>query len=237
MPRTLADQLAALGVPFHNFYGMTETTGSITFTDPDASIDDCVKTIGKPDPHYEVRIADPQTGVECSEGEAGEIQVRSPGVLHSYLNDPDATQAAFTKDGFYKTGDLATCRADGSYALVGRLKEMFMSGGYNVYPREVEIVLESVPGVGMACVVPVPDPTFLEVGVAFIVPAEQGAVTLEALTKAARERLANYKVPKRFEIIADPPFLPSGKLDKKVLTQRACSLDSSAKNKDATASA
>ncbi|MEO1656471.1 MAG: class I adenylate-forming enzyme family protein [Pseudomonadota bacterium] len=220
MPRALGRRLKQLGLPMHNFYGMTETTGSIAFTEPDASFDDLVGTIGKPHRDYQVRIGDPSTGQPLSTGETGEIQTKSPGVFHSYLGDEEATQNAFTIDGWFKTGDLASQREDGSLALAGRLKEMFKSGGYNVYPREVEAVLEGIDGVAVAAVVPVPDPTFHEVGYAFYVPASAEAVGDAALKQAASEKLANYKIPKRFIPLLDPPLLPSGKIDKGALKDR-----------------
>ena len=224
MPPGFGRRLLSFNLPFHNFYGMTETTGSITFTDPDASFEDVVETIGRPDPRYGVRIADPETGQPAIAGDIGEIQTQSPGVLHSYLNDPHATKAAFTEDGWFKTGDLARARQDGVYVLAGRITEMFKSGGYNVYPREVEAALETMDGVAIACVVPVSDPVFHEVGVAFIVPASETPPSVEELTAAARTKLANYKIPKRFEILTDPPILPTGKINKPALAKRALAL-------------
>ena len=224
MPMPIGQALTKFGLPMHNFYGMTETTGSITFTDPDCSLDTAVNSIGRPEHSYSLRIANADTEIECVVGEVGEIQVRSPGVFHSYLNAPEATAAAFTSDGWFRTGDLAEELPDGNYTLRGRLKEMFKSGGYNVYPREVEIVLEAMPGVALACVVAVNDPLFHEVGFAYVMPELGAKLTSEDIAAHARAHLANYKIPKTFEISSDLPFLPIGKVDKSELKRRAARL-------------
>lgn len=221
MPMTLAHALTRYGVAVHNFYGMTETTGSITFTDADCTLETAVNTIGRPEPSYQLRIADPVTQAVCAVGETGEIQVRSPGVFHSYLNAPEATSAAFTSDRWFRTGDLAEELPDGNYTLRGRLKEMFKSGGYNVYPREVETVLEGMPGIALACVVAVTDPIFYEVGYAYVLPDGEKDITLESIEAHARAHLSNYKIPKTFEVVSELPFLPIGKVDKAELKRRA----------------
>lgn len=221
MPMPVAEALTKFGLPMHNFYGMTETTGSITFTDPDCSLDTAVNSIGRPERSYSLRIFNADSGEACGLGEVGEIQVKSPGVLHSYLNAPEATAAAFSADGWFRTGDLAEVLAGGNYALRGRLKEMFKSGGYNVYPREVEIVLETLPGVALACVVAVPDPLFHEVGYAFVLPEPGVILEAEALADCVRAHLANYKIPKTFKIVTDLPLLPIGKVDKAELKRMA----------------
>jgi acyl-CoA synthetase (AMP-forming)/AMP-acid ligase II len=131
-----------------------------------------------------------------------------------YWRRPDATREAFTGDGWYRTGDVAELRADGNVRLVGRLREMFKSGGYNVYPAEVEGAIEAFDGVAMAAVVPVADALYQEVGVAFVVPAPGARLDVEALRDHCRERLANYKVPKRFSIEPELPMLPIGKIDR-----------------------
>lgn len=221
MPRAVAERLAGLGLPMHNFYGMTETTGSICFTAPDADLDELLDTVGHAEASYDVRIADSERGTICDEGEIGEIQTRSPGVLHSYLDAPDATRAAFTEDGWFRTGDLALRDAKGRVHLRGRSKEMYKSGGYNVYPLEIEAVLESHPQVATAVVVSRPDPVFYEVGHAFVVPAPGPVITAGALMSHARKHLANYKVPKSFTVTDQLPMLPVGKVDRTALRQRA----------------
>ena len=131
-----------------------------------------------------------------------------------YLNRAEATHEAIDDRGWLHTGDLAVARPDGAIKLIGRLKEMFKSGGYNVYPREIEIALEAHPAVRLAAVIGVPDPLYVEVGHAFVVA---DGVTDAELREHCRTRLANYKVPKRFTISADLPLLPIGKVDKRAL--------------------
>ena len=208
MPRNGAELLATLGKPMHNFYGMTETTGSMTFTSPDADVAELVESVGRPDPAWHIRIADPITGKELGIGEVGEIQVRGPGILHSYLGDEQATGEAFTDDGFLKTADLAVHNDDGTLSLVGRLRDMFKSGGYNVFPRQVEEVIEAHPEVIMATVIPVPG-----------APLEG-----EGLATWMKERIASYKIPKEIVFLDTPPLLPSGKVDRTTL--RAMALES-----------
>jgi acyl-CoA synthetase (AMP-forming)/AMP-acid ligase II len=125
-----------------------------------------------------------------------------------YLNRAEATREAIDEQGWLHTGDLAVARPDGAITLIGRLKEMFKSGGYNVYPREIEIALEAHPAVRLAAVIGVPDPLYVEVGHAFVVA---DGVTDAELREHCRTRLANYKVPKRFTISADLRSFPSGR--------------------------
>ncbi|MFI6517494.1 class I adenylate-forming enzyme family protein [Spirillospora sp. NPDC050679] len=221
MPRAGAELLASLGKPMHNFYGMTETTGSFLFTRPDADLDHLVDTVGLPDPAWEVRIADPASGAEVPAGTVGEIQVRGPGVLHSYLGDPEGTRNAFTDDGYFKTTDLGVRNADGSISLAGRLKDVFKSGGYNVFPRQVEEALETLPGVVMASVVAVPDSTLGEVGVAFLTLLPGTDLNEEDVRNSLKTVLASYKVPKRFVRLDEPPVLPNGKVDRRTLASMA----------------
>ncbi|MEU2235147.1 class I adenylate-forming enzyme family protein [Streptomyces vietnamensis] len=221
MPRAGATLLAALGKPMHNFYGMTETTGSFMFTGPEADVDQLVDTVGLPDADWEVRIADPATAAEVEAGSAGEIQVRGPGVMHSYLGDPEATKDAFTTDGYFKTADLGIRNPDGSISLAGRLKDVFKSGGYNVFPRQVEEALEALPDIVMATVVATPDDTLGEVGVAFLILLPGSELDEEDVRTSLKTVLASYKVPKRFIRLEEPPLLANGKVDRRALTSIA----------------
>lgn len=220
LPWPVASQLARLGVPMQNFYGMTETTGSLTFTLPEDDLATAVETIGRPAPGYEIRIANIETGEACPFGVIGEIQARAPGLLHSYLDDPAATADAFTADGWYRTGDLGEQRTDGYLLLRGRMREMFKSGGYNVYPREVEIALETLPLIAASCVVAVPDTLYHEVGYAFVVPSQPG-VTAAGIVSQLRTKLANYKIPKFVDLVDELPILSNGKIDRTKLRDRA----------------
>jgi acyl-CoA synthetase (AMP-forming)/AMP-acid ligase II len=175
-------------------------------------------SVGRPIAGLDIRLARAD-GETAEDSTAGEVQVRSPYNLLGYWNRPDATAAAFTTDGFFRTGDLAIRTADGRYKLVGRLSDMYKSGGYNVYPREIEQALETHPAVAVAAVVAVPDPLWQEVGIAYVVL--KAAATAAAIEAHCRTRVAGYKVPKRFVIESELPLLPIGKVDKRALRERA----------------
>lgn len=198
-------------------YGMTEITGSVTYSDVDAS-DECLsESVGRPIAEVEMRLCG-EGAQDVGVGIEGEVQVKHPGQMLGYFRNPEATAAAMTDDGFFRTGDVAVRRPDGNLELVGRMKEMFKSGGYNVYPREIELALEEHSAVRMAAVVAVPDPVFDEVGFAFVECEDGDDVTAEDLVLWCRTRLANYKVPKAVETVSALPLLPIGKVDKKALT-------------------
>lgn len=207
-----------LGVPMFNVYGQTETCGIATATDAGASPKTMAETFGRPLPGNELRIADAQ-GNSVPVGATGEIQVRGPICMSGYFNRPEATAEAFTADGFLRTGDLGVEQPDGNFSFVGRLKEMFKSGGYNIYPVEIELALCEHPAIGMAAVLPVPHPVFQEVGHAFI-EAPAGAVDEDELRGFLKSRIANYKIPKSFSFEADLPKLPNMKIDKQALKRR-----------------
>jgi acyl-CoA synthetase (AMP-forming)/AMP-acid ligase II len=192
-------------------YGLTEASGgAVTASDRDAPPEVVAGTIGRPVPGLEWRI-----------GEAGELLVRDPCVFLGYLNRPEATAAALDADGWLHTDDAVEADPDGNLRMVGRLKEMFKSGGYNVYPTEVETVICTHDAVSAVAVVEVPDELWSEVGVAFVVPAEGARPQPGDLRAHARERLANYKVPKRFVVVDELPQLPNGKADKVRLRAQA----------------
>ncbi len=209
-----------LGVRLATVYGMTETIASITFTDQDASDEVLAETVGRFDPGMRVRLADEQDH-EVAVGEQGEVQVRHAGLFLEYFGRPDATAAAYTRDGWFRTGDVGVLRPDGNLRLVGRRSDMIKSGGYNVYPREIELCLESRNDVALAAVIGRPDEKFGEVGVAYVLPRPGTAPDPEGLKSFCRERLANYKVPKEFVIVGELPLLPVGKVDKQALRRRA----------------
>jgi acyl-CoA synthetase (AMP-forming)/AMP-acid ligase II len=214
------EQIARPGLRLSNVYGQTETCGIITRTAEGAPLAVMAETIGEVLPGAELRIADPASGVAVPQGEPGEIQVRGPYVMSGYFRNPDATAAAFTADAYLHTGDLGVMRPDGNVVFTGRLKEMFKSGGYNVYPVEVEQAICEHPAVVLASVAAVPHPTFQEVGHAFVERAPGAAVSAEELRDFLRARIANYKIPKSFEIEAELPKLPNGKVDKLALKAR-----------------
>lgn len=224
-PEPLIRQLMPLAPNLATNYGMTETLVS-TALPPSRDLDALMNSVGAAMPGVEIRLVTPD-GRDAPPGDAGEIQVRSPFNLQGYWRLPAATAEALTADGYFRTGDIAVRRPDGNYRIAGRLKEMYKSGGYNVYPREIEMVLEDHPDVAMAAVVAAPDPLWQEVGVAYVVghariDAGGLAADLAAdLERHCRARLANYKIPKRFVIEPALPLLPIGKIDKMALKQRA----------------
>lgn len=182
-----------------NGYGLTEAMGFSTFTQEDDPPEVVAGTVGKFDPRVEWRL------------DNGEIQMRGDWLFAGYFRNPTATAEAFTQDGWFRTGDLAELTDGENIRLVGRSKEVFKSGGYNVYPLEIEQALESIEGVAMAVVVPVPDEVYVEVGYAFVVAPQ---LSEEALKNQLRTRLANYKVPKTLELVSTLPVLPIGKVDR-----------------------
>ena len=218
MPYTLIGRLMEFGKPLATNYGMTESCSAITMTPPSRDPNFLIETVGWPSEGTEIRLVD-ATGHDVPDGDAGQVLVRSPYNMLGYWRRPDATAETLSSDGWMSTGDTARRNPDGSYSIVGRLKEMYKSGGYNVYPREVEEVLESHGAVDAAAVVAVEDPVWQEVGVAYV----QSAVDLtpDELQKFCSARLANYKVPKHFVRLTEMPLLPIGKIDKVALKKRA----------------
>lgn len=219
MPSELIARLATLCPNLATDYGMTETIGSITYTEPGDGLDVLAETVGRPPPEFEVRIATPE-GLPVPAGAEGEVQVRGPFVMLEYWGRPDATAETLDAEGWLHTRDLAVERPDGRYRLVGRLSEMFKSGGYNVYPREVEQALEAHAAVAAAAVVGIEDPLYGEAGFAFVQLEPGAALEPDELRAFCRARLANYKVPKGIEVLPALPLLPLGKIDKPALRRR-----------------
>jgi len=199
-------------------YGLTEASGgALTVTGADDSFETIATTMGTALPGVELRLAAQTDGPPNT----GEILVRDPSVFLGYLNRPEGSADVIDSDGWLHTGDVATRRADGRLKLVGRTQEMFKSGGYNVYPAEVESVLETYPEVRTCAVVGVPHATWGEVGIAFVVVTDTSAVNAGDLRTYAREHLANYKIPKHWEFVGALPHLGNGKVDKVELRSRA----------------
>ena len=219
-PIDLIERLKTKCSELANAYGMTETVGCVTYTFDADDTEVLANSVGWPVPEFGVRIASAE-GEPVAAGEQGEIQVLGDFVTLGYWNRPDATRELFTADGWLRTGDLAVERPDGAYQLIGRLKEMFKSGGYNVYPREIEQVLEAHPDVAMAAVIGMPDPLYQEVGHAFVLAQPGRSPTSPELEQHCRAELANYKVPKRFTVASELPMLPIGKIDKQALKAAA----------------
>ncbi len=216
--QTLLEPVFETGVAMFNVYGQTETCGIVTATDAGASPKIMAETFGRALPGAEMRIADAD-GSALPIGQSGEIQVRGPYCMTGYFGRPEATAEAFTADGFLRTGDLGVEHADGNFSFVGRLKEMYKSGGYNIYPVEIELALTSHPSVAMAAVLPVDHPVFQEVGHAFVETLDP-TLDAEALKDFLKPVLANYKIPKTFSFETELPKLPNMKIDKQALKRR-----------------
>lgn len=194
-------------------YGLTESCGSVSYIVGTDALEPTAYTIGRSVPEGQLRVADAQ-GSPAPMGQQGELQVKKDYCMQGYFRDDATTAETFTADGWLKTGDMAMQEPDGYFRLVGRIKEMYKSGGYNVYPREIEVVLEQHPQVLMSAVIPVDDELYQQVGHAYLIPKVDASISEEELNQWCRERLANYKVPKRIFLQASLPMLSIGKVDK-----------------------
>ena len=223
MPPEAIRQLTKLGARMVTLYGLTETTTDMSFTPPEATLQELAETVGRPAPEFPCRIV-ADDGRTCAPGEAGEIQFQGDFVMLGYYLRPQATREAFTADGWLRSGDLGSLDAQGQLRFIARKSEMFKSGGYNVYPREIEAVLEQFPGVTLAAVIGVPDALYQEVGVAYVLGAAGATLSVTELDAFCRGRLANYKIPKRFHLCNELPMLPVGKVDKVALRSRAAAV-------------
>lgn len=215
---------STIGRPLLSRYNSTEAgVGTSTrLGDPDAVV---AATVGRPGPEVELRLV-VDGGRDAAPGGVGEVWLRSPCVMAGYLGDPDATAAVLDADGWLRTGDLGRLDDGGNLVLTGRRKEMYLRGGYNVYPSEVEAVLAAHPQVGAVAVVGVPDPDLGEVGVAFVVPAagvaaDDGRLARSALAAWVRRTLADYKAPDRVEVVEHLPLTSMLKVDTAALARRA----------------
>ena len=175
-------------------------------------------TVGFPLPGVSLRVQG-EDGRDVPTGEIGGIQVKGPNVFAGYWQMPEKTAEEFTADGFFKTGDVGQQDARGYVTIVGRSKDLIISGGYNVYPAEIESVLNDLPGVAESAVVGVPHPDFGEVGVAVVIAKPGAALVPEALIAALKAQLANFKIPKRCEVVSELPRNTMGKVQKNLLRE------------------
>jgi fatty-acyl-CoA synthase len=216
-PAALAARVRAAGYRFREGYGLTEC-GPNCFVMSDEEAARKPGSVGRPVPFLEMRL-EAADGREAVPGETGELLLRGPQLFAGYLRDPGRTAEALAPDGWLRTGDLARRDADGVYTVCGRRKEMYISGGENVFPGEVEAALADCPGVAEAVVVGVADARWGEVGRAFVVRRAGGAVDEAEVVAHARARLAGYKVPRSVVFLDEIPRLGSGKPDRRALAE------------------
>jgi malonyl-CoA/methylmalonyl-CoA synthetase len=195
-------------------YGMTETNMNTSNPYDGERI---AGTVGFPLPAVELRIADPETGAPLGVGEVGMIEVRGPNVFKGYWRMPEKTKAEFREDGFFITGDLGKIDERGYVHIVGRGKDLIITGGFNVYPKEVETEIDSIPGVIESAVIGVPHPDFGEGVTAVVVKAEGASLSEADVAKALEQRLAKFKLPKSIVLVDDLPRNAMGKVQKNVL--------------------
>jgi fatty-acyl-CoA synthase len=206
------------GAVVQTVFGMTEGAGEVIKTAPGDTIDVVSQTVGTPLPYVDVRIVDPLTGEIAELGDVGEIRYRSPYMASEYFGDAEATDALFDGAGYLRTGDLGAIDQDGRVRITGRLKEMIIRSGMNIYPREIEEVLAEYPGVAESAVVGLPHETYGE-EVAVAVRAAAGAdIDLNALRDYLLGRLARYKIPKYWRQVPDFPRSGFGKIQKFEMT-------------------
>lgn len=219
---------AALGIEVIVLFGQTEASCSIMKTRPGDSPEDKAETIGLPLPQTEVKIVDPEAGTVVGTGVPGEICTRGYAVMDGYHDDPGATSAAIDAEGWLHTGDLGSMDERGYCRIVGRIKDMIIRGGENIYPREIEEVLFGHPAVGDVAVVGVPDEKWGEQVVAFVRLAPEARADAQELHRFIRERLAPHKTPREWIFVDALPMTASGKVQKFVLRERFVTQRSSA---------
>lgn len=200
-------------------YGMSET---IMLLSNPLSGERRVGSVGQPLPGVEVRIVDPETETPLDDNVIGEVQVRGANVCKGYWRQPDKTAAAFTHDGWFRTGDLGLREPDGYYTLKGRSKDLIICGGYNVYPPEVELVLADHPAVVTSAVIGCPDNEWGERVTAVVVLQAGVRVSEEEIIAYCRDRLAHYKAPRQVIFVPDVPRNAMGKVQKADLRRELC---------------
>lgn len=195
-------------------YGMTETNMN---TSNPYDGERRAGTVGFPLPGVELKVTDPETGKTLPDGEVGQIEVRGPNVFKGYWQMPEKTAAELREDGFFITGDLGRVDEDGYVHIVGRNKDLIISGGYNIYPKEIELLLDDQPGVLESAVIGVPHPDFGETVLGILVPEKGATPDTDAILAAARERLARFKHPRELILLDELPRNTMGKVQKNIL--------------------
>jgi acyl-CoA synthetase (AMP-forming)/AMP-acid ligase II len=200
-------------------YGLTEG-GTAAATGPGDDVETIATTVGRPRPGFELRIVDAELQ-DVKPGDTGEILLRGGSIMSHYLDDPEATAATLSADGWLRTGDLGVVDDAGCLHIVGRSKDMFIVGGFNAYPAEIENALLRHADIQQVAVIGVPDERMGEVGMAFVVARPGSSPSADEIIGWARERMANYKVPRRVELIDELPLNATGKVEKLALRARA----------------
>jgi fatty-acyl-CoA synthase len=220
-PELVHRALERAGVAVAIGYGQTEASPYVTHTLPEDPHPDWISTVGRPLPQTEIRIVNPVSGEVVPLHEIGEIQARGYGVMLGYFDDPPATAAALDSDGWLRTGDLGSLDEHGYCRIQGRLKDMIIRGGENIFPREIEDVLFTHPDVANAAVVGLPDPEWGEIVAAFVQARPGTHPDGAALEAFCRAQLASHKVPRRWHWVSQLPQTASGKVQKFVLRTQA----------------
>jgi malonyl-CoA/methylmalonyl-CoA synthetase len=206
-------------------YGMTET--NMNTSNPYEG-ERKPGAVGPPLPGVEIRIANAQTGAPLPRGEPGEIEIRGPNVFKGYWRMPEKTAAEFRDDGFFRSGDVGLIDADGYLRIVGRAKDLIITGGYNVYPREIEDEIERIPGVAESAVVGLPDADFGEAAAAVVIRSAGSQLTAAEVRAVLESRLARYKLPKKIVFARSLPRNAMGKVQKNLIREALASPQPSA---------
>jgi acyl-CoA synthetase (AMP-forming)/AMP-acid ligase II len=210
------------GADYSVRYSLTESGGVGTLTAFGAPEAETLGSVGRPRPGTELEIRDPESDALLGPDQVGRVCLRSPAVMAGYWRDPKGTSAALDENGWLRTGDLGYIGVDGLLRITGRIGEMYIRGGYNVFPLEVEAVLLEHPAVASVAVAPRPSDVMGEIGVAVVVPrSDMPAPTLEDLRVFAAERLAAYKLPEAIRVVEDLPLTSMDKLDRRAVTALA----------------
>jgi fatty-acyl-CoA synthase len=202
-------------------YGLTEGSPGFTQTSVDDPLEKRVETVGKPLPNCEVKIVDPETGETLGTNQTGEICCKGYNVMKGYYKMPEKTKEVIDKDGWLHSGDLATCDEEGYYSIVGRIKDMIIRGGENIYPREIEEFIHTIDGVMDVQVVGIPDEKYGEIIGAFIIKEDGSQLTSEDIRDYSSNKIARYKVPKHVFFVQEFPLTASGKIMKFKLRDQA----------------
>jgi fatty-acyl-CoA synthase len=202
-------------------YGMTETSPVSCQTRADDDLDRRTATIGRAHPHVEIKIVDPQTGATVERGQTGEFCTRGYSVMLGYWKEPDKTGEAIDAEGWMHTGDLAEMREDGYCNIVGRIKDMVIRGGENVYPREIEEFLYTHPDIADVQVIGVPDERFGEELMAWVIVRGDAQLDGDAVRAFCQGAIAHFKIPRYVKVVDAFPMTVTGKVQKFRMREQA----------------